>query len=77
MRELDIAVADMVDVLQWRKEQGPWIPACGGKEKPMTVNGVRILYCWQPTTGKHAYVNLDTDVIMSQDDVDALMRRYG
>jgi hypothetical protein len=38
------------------------IPACGGMEKPFTVNGVRWLYCWQPETNRHCYLNLDTDV---------------
>ncbi len=38
------------------------LPACGGTEQPFTVNGKRWLYCWCPELGKHAYLNLDTDV---------------
>lgn len=37
-------------------------PACGGLEKPFTVNGRRWLYCYQPGAGKHCYLNLDTDI---------------
>lgn len=58
-----------------RKANGNWIPACGGTETEFTMNGTRLLYCWQPTSGKHAYLNLDTDMIMSDEDVDMLRSR--
>lgn len=38
------------------------IPACGGTETPFTVKGRRWLYCWQPSTGRHCYLDLDNDV---------------
>ncbi len=39
-----------------------WVPACGGAEEPFTHEGVRWLYVWNPATGEHAYLNLDTDL---------------
>ena len=52
-----------------KNAQGNWIPACNGTETPfMTRTGYRLLYCWQPTTGKHAYFNCDTDMILTDDE---------
>lgn len=40
-----------------------WVPANGGTEtESRSRNGRRILYCWQRSTGKHAYIDLDADV---------------
>lgn len=40
-----------------------WIPACGGHEEPFTVNHTRWQYMYNPATGEHGYLNLDTDII--------------
>ena len=40
-----------------------WVPACGGTEQPFLMNGVRWLYVFNPVQMKHAYLNLDTDLI--------------
>ena len=59
-------------------ESARWVPACGGTETPMMVGGRRILYCWNSLTGQysdHAYLDLDTDMIMTQAEVDALFAR--
>jgi hypothetical protein len=45
-----------------------WIPACGGLETPIVVRGRRLLYCWQPSTGRHAYLDLDADLILTDDE---------
>jgi hypothetical protein len=46
-----------------------WYPASGGTETEFhTRGGYRLLYVWQPSTGKHAYLNLDTDIVLSDDD---------
>jgi uncharacterized protein (DUF2126 family) len=58
-----------------RRNNGNWVPACGGTETEVVMNGTRLLYCWQPASGKHAYLNLDSDMIMSDEDVDALRAR--
>ena len=53
-----------------RKADGNWIPACGGTEKPfMTRTGFRLQYLWQPSTGRHAYINLDTDMLLTDEQV--------
>lgn len=55
-----------------RKAQGAWYPACGGTERPfLTRNGFRLQYMWQPSSGRHAYINCDTDIIMSDEDAQA------
>lgn len=60
-----------------RREQGNWVPACGGTEQPFTSrSGHRLLYCWQPTTGRHAYINLDTDILLTDDEARAALQTY-
>lgn len=50
-----------------RAEQGPWVPACGGSETVTTYRtGRRLLYCWQASTGRHAYLDADTDRILDE-----------
>lgn len=51
-------------------EQGNWIPACGGTEVPFfTRGGHKVLYCWQPSTGNHAYLDMGTDIIIPNEDL--------
>lgn len=46
-----------------------WVPACGGKETPFrTRTGRRLLYCWNAFTNSHAYLDLDTDIILSNEE---------
>ncbi len=45
----------------YRTRRDCWVPASGGAETPFTKNGRRYLYCFNPATGKHGYLNLDTD----------------
>ncbi len=52
-----------------RKEQGNWIPANGGTEVEFkTRTGRRLLYCWQPSTGRHAYFDLGSDIILTDEE---------
>ena len=52
-----------------KAKQGPWSPACGGTETPFTTRtGRRLLYVWQQSTGRHAYLDLATDLILSDED---------
>lgn len=37
------------------------LPACGGAESPFTINGRRWLYCYHRASGRHCYLDLDTD----------------
>ena len=51
-----------------------WIPACGGAETPfVSRSGVRMLYCWNPGTGCHAYLNCGTDMIMTDEEAAAAL----
>lgn len=56
---------------------GPWLPACGGTEAPFTSrSGKRLLYCWQPSTGKHAYLDCGTDIILTQEEAELAMHLH-
>lgn len=58
-----------------RAEQGNWFPACDGTEQPFTSrSGIRLLYCYQPTTGRHAYLNCDTDLILTEEEAAAALQ---
>ena len=51
------------------KDQGDWFPANGGTETPFLArNGRRLLYCWQPSTGNHAYLDLTSDIFLSDEE---------
>lgn len=62
----------LADILRAREEkaaQGAWVPACGGTEVPFTTrSGRTLLYCYQPTTGRHAYLDVGTDLILSDEE---------
>lgn len=46
-----------------------WVPACGGTEIPFRArSGVRLLYCYNPQRHKHAYLNVDEDIILSDEE---------
>lgn len=68
---------DLVELLKRKQkedEQGAWVPACGGSEKPFYTRTRRhLLYCWQPTTGKHAYLDMGTDLILSDEEAAAAL----
>lgn len=58
-------------------DEGDWVPACGGTEVPFrTRTGRRLLYCWQPGTGRHAYLDCDTDLILTDDEARAALATY-
>jgi hypothetical protein len=43
------------------------MPASGGTETPFkTRTGRTLLYCWDTNSGDHAYLDCDTDIILSQ-----------
>ena len=51
------------------KSQGNWIPACGGTEAPFrSRSGRLLLYVYQPSTGNHAYLDCETDLILSDSE---------
>lgn len=64
-----MTLSDAIEAERVKRELGNWQIACGGTEVPfLTRNQVRLLYCWQPSTGKHAYLNCDTDIFLSDDE---------
>ena len=51
-----------------------WVPACGGTELPFkSRSGKRLQYVWQPSTGQHAYLDLDSDIILSDEEAEACL----
>lgn len=59
------------------KTQGNWYPANGGTEEPfVTRTRRRLLYCWQPSTGDHAYLDLDTDLILTDEEARLALGTY-
>jgi hypothetical protein len=50
-----------------------WVPACGGTEEISLVRNKRILYCYNPKTKKHAWLDVDSDMIMTNEEYFALL----
>lgn len=62
-------VAQILAERQAKAEQGPWFPAAGGTEVPFySRSGRRLLYCWQPSTGRHAYLDMGTDMFLTDQE---------
>ncbi len=60
---------DKLNEIDARKAQGNWQIACGGTETPVTTrSGRRLQYVWQPSTGKHAYLDLGTDMLLTDEE---------
>ena len=69
-------LAELLKESDERKAQGNWYPASGGTETPFYSRcGRRLLYCWQPTTGNHAYLDCDTDLILSNEEVENMLAK--
>jgi hypothetical protein len=65
----NMTLVDMLNAVDEAKDQGDWQPANGGSEVPFTTrSGKRLLYCWQPTTGRHAYLDMDSDIILTDEE---------
>ena len=59
------------------KANGMWLPACQGTEVPFhTRLGRVLLYCWQPSTGRHAYLDTQTDLILSDEEARQALGTY-
>ena len=56
-------------------EDGMWVPASGGTERPFMSRGYRLQYLWQPSTGRHAYINCDTDILLTDAEVREIFLR--
>lgn len=61
-------------------QQPNWVPANGGTEQETHVAGRRLLYVWNNNVRNsggpsHGYLDLDTDMILSDDEVQAIFAR--
>ena len=71
------SVVDLLNRRQAEKENGNWFPANGGAETPFfTRSRRRLLYCWQPSTGRHAYLDCDSDLILSEEEARLALGTY-
>ncbi len=70
-------VAELLGEMDAKAAQGPWVPANGRTETPfLSRSGKKLLYVWQPTTGRHAYLDCGTDMILTQEEADVAMGLY-
>lgn len=54
--------------------QGNWLLANNGSEEPfLTRTGAKLWYLWQPSTGNHAYLNCETDLILTDEEAQVLL----
>jgi hypothetical protein len=66
-----------IGVLMASGHAGDWYPASGGQEAPfISRSGKRLLYVWQPSTGKHAYLDCDSDIILSDSEAANYLMLY-
>jgi hypothetical protein len=70
----DYMTGDPETIGRNRYKNDNWQPACNGTETEFkTRTGRRLLYVWQPSTGNHAYLDLDTDTILSDNEAAAAL----
>ena len=56
------------------EKRDTWVPASGGTEEPFkSHSGRRLQYMYNPGQGKHAYLDKDSDMILSDEDAAAHM----
>lgn len=64
------SVSELLDEREVKARQGHWVPACANTEVPfITRTGHKVLYMWQPSTGRHAYLNLITDIFIDDSEL--------
>jgi hypothetical protein len=68
VRQLQKSVVGQLQLQEERAAQGNWFPACGGTEVPFKSRSGRVLlYCWQPSSGRHAYIDCSSDEVLSDE----------
>lgn len=51
-----------------------WVPACGGLEVPTrTRSGHVLLYCYNFAEGRHAYLDVESDMIVPDETAFVLL----
>ncbi len=77
VRAGELTIPQSLELREEWKSQGDWVPACGGLETPfVSRSGRRLLYCWQPRSGRHAYLDVARDVILSDEEAANAMGLY-
>lgn len=62
-------VVELLKARDTKAANGPWLPASGGTETPFWTRSRRqLLYCYQPSTGTHAYCDVSTDMILTDEE---------
>lgn len=70
-------LAEQLAAAEAKRNNGDWVPGCGGTEVSfITRSGRKLLYCYQPSTGKHAYLDLGTDIILTDEEARLAMNMY-
>lgn len=70
-------LAALLDAADARRAQGPWIPAANGTEVPFTTrSGRRLHYCYQPSTGRHAYLDCSTDILLTDEEAELALGKF-
>ena len=68
------SIAEVLEIHERKLMNGHWFPACGGTEVPFYTRSKRkLLYCWQPSTGRHAYLDCETDLILSDEEAELVL----
>lgn len=71
------SLADIFESIDTARKQGNWAPANGGTEQVFQArSGKRLLYCWQASTGTHAYLDVDSDLILSEEEARMHLNLY-
>lgn len=48
-----------------------WVAANGGQETPTRFrSGRSLLYVFNPATGRHAYLDVETDILLSDEEAE-------
>ena len=54
-----------------------WVPACGGTETAFRCrDGRMLLYVWDTFSGDHAYLDVETDMVLEDSEAFALVSRH-
>ena len=71
-RPIARATAEYLEAVTAKADR--WVPANGGLEEPCTAkSGREVLYVYNPATGQHGYLDLDTDIVWTGRDVAHLL----
>lgn len=59
----------IMELVEHVRGKGDWVPARGGTETPfVSRSGRRLLYVYQATTGRHAYLDVGTDIVLTDEE---------